>query len=236
MDPLSWLYTRDAVGPGSASFVPPPVRVAPLALSAPVAVEAPPQVEELPPPAPLPEPEPIDPVIEAARSTPQVKRGLATRRAIFARLARTRELLILWGKLEKFVADPARRLSRTETAELRKQVEAFVEVLGDFPLFGEAGHPGYLIVALTDLDGVKTIQNLNTNQRESLRRDWVSGRKFLEAHRSYLRGEIRAMRSRGRLSHWIRACRAILNERPLYAALVLLGLVAVGVAVWKNAL
>src|SRR5204863_5220939 len=119
------------------------------------------------------------------------------------------------GKLDKYLADPARKLARGEAGELRKQVETIVEALEDFPLLGEAGQPGYLIVSLTDLEGVKTIQTLSTSQRESLERDWKAGRKFLEAHRDYLRTEVQAMKRRGWFNRLVRAARAYLNEKPV---------------------
>jgi hypothetical protein len=89
-------------------------------------------------------------------------------------------------------------------------------------------------VSLTTLDRARDLRNLTLSQRESLQRDWKAGLRFLEAHRDFLRVELRIHRGRGRGERFIRAARAYLNEQPLCALLVLLALVAIVIAVWRS--
>jgi hypothetical protein len=245
-DPLVWLYTPGMNGPGGQTPPPPPVRLPtapPLVVDAPAPpvernTPPPPTVERTtPPPPPLPAappPPPIDTVVQSAQSSPRVQRGLATRRALYNRIARTRGLLHLWHRIGKHLLDADKRLSKQEASELYKLVNELEDTLGDFPLLGEAGQPGYLILNLTQLDKARALQGLSTSQRESLQRDWKSSLRFLEAHRDYLRRQLRAHRKRGLVERAIRAARAYINEQPLAAALLLLALAAVSVAVWKS--
>jgi hypothetical protein len=173
-------------------------------------------------------------VVQAAQSSPQVQRGLATKRALYHRVAHTRELLRLWHRIGNHLVDADKRLNKQEASELYKLVKELGDTIGDFPLLGEAGQPGYLILNLTQLDKARALQGLSTSQRESLQRDWKAGLRFLEAHRDYLRYEVRAIRRRGLIERSIRAARAYLNEQPLAAALLLLALAAVSVAVWRT--
>ena len=194
-DPLVWMYTPSATGPTSelparaslseaSVLTPPPLPVEPIAP---------------PPPAspPAPPPAPIDSVVQAAQTSPQAQRGLATKRALYRRVARTRKLLGVWYRAGKHLADEEKRLSKQEASELYKLVKELSDLLEDFPLLGEAGQPGYLIVNLIQLDKSRDLQTLTTSQRESLKRDWKSGLKFLEAHRDYLRDVLYAYRQRG---------------------------------------
>src|SRR5262249_24736644 len=130
--------------------------------------------------------------------------------------------------------DPQKRLSRPDAGELFKLVREIEDALEDFPLLGEAGQPGYLIVALTQLDKARALQGLTTSQRESLSRDWKASLKFLEAHRDYLRAELRANRRRSWGERLVRAVRAFFNERPLAAWAILFALFAVIVALWRD--
>ena len=54
------------------------------------------------------------------------------------------------------------------------------------------------------------------------------------AHRDYLRTEVQAMKRRGWFNRLVRAARAYLNEKPVCGLLVLLALVAIGIAVWRS--
>jgi hypothetical protein len=236
-DPLVWLYTPGMNGPGGQTPPPPPVR---LPTAPPLAVQPPPPppAERTTPPPPTlpaaPPPEPIDTVVQAARASPQAQRGLATRRALYHRVARTRGLLHLWHRIGKYLVDADKRLNKQEASELYKLVKELEDTLGDFPLLGEAGQPGYLILNLTQLDKARALMGLSTSQRESLQRDWKAGLKFLESHRDYLRTELRIHRKRGLIERTVRASRAYLNEHPLAASLLVLGLAAVSVAIWKT--
>jgi hypothetical protein len=226
-DPLVWLYTPGMAGP--AGEVPlPPVRLSP-GPQAPVLEAPPPPV--LPP---APPPEPVDTVVEAAQTSPAVRRGLATKRALYNRIARTRELLRLWQRVGKHLDDAEKRLGKQEAGELYKLVRQVEDKLEDFPLLGEAGQPGYMIVSLTQLEKARALQGLNTSQRESLSRDWKAGRKFLEAHQVYLRAELRAHRRRSWAGRMLRTVRAFFNEEPLAAWALVVALFVVVVALWRD--
>jgi hypothetical protein len=181
--------------------------------------------------------EPTDGVIEAAQRSPQAQQGLGTKRALYHRVAHTRRLLRLWHAIGRHVKEPQPRLSRPAAAELLRLLGEVEEALEDFPPpLGEAGQPGYLLVALLQMDNARNrIQNLTDRQRESLARDWESGLRFLSAHREFLRGELRAMRRRGILARYFRAARATINEKP-GAALILVafGFLALALSIWRT--
>jgi hypothetical protein len=193
-------------------------------------------VEPTPPPPPEPEPEPIDPVVEAAQSAPQSRRGLGTRRALYRRLRRTRRLLRLWRRLGKYLSDPERALARGEANELRRLLGKVETELDEFPPpLGEAGQPGYMVVALTQTDSARTIQTLSSSQRQSLERDWQAGQRFLIAHRDFLLAKLQVVRKMRPVERLARAVRIYLHESPSAAAvLVILGLVALGVAILRS--
>jgi hypothetical protein len=151
-------------------------------------------------------------------------------------VARTRHLLRLWHRQRKYLDHPEKRLSRPEAADLAKTVGQVEEALESYPLLGEAGQPGYLIVSLTQFDRARDLQNLAPGTRESLQRDWQAGLRFLEAHRDFLRAELRRHRRRSRAERLVRIVRACLNEQPLVALLVLMALLALGIAVWRTSL
>jgi hypothetical protein len=237
-DPLVWMYTPGDAGPGS-EVPPPPVRAA---LPSAPTVTPPPlpplpaeQDTPAPPTAPIePPPEPVDPMVEAAQTSPQARRGLATRRALYRRVARTRELLRLWHRAGKHLEKPEKALGKQEASELYKLVKELEDALEDFPLLGEAGQPGYLIVNLLTYDKARDLQGLTLSQRESLNRDWQAGRKFLEAHRDYLREVLHEHQQRGWGERLIRIVRAYLNEQPWAALLVVVALAAIAVALWRT--
>jgi hypothetical protein len=231
-DPLVWLYTPGMNGPGELP-PPPPVRVAPITIEVAEEVETAEPTPPSPPP-PAPTEVPIDPILEAAQQSVQARRGLATRRALYRRVGLTRHLQRLWHRLGKYLNDTEKRLSRPEASELYKLVEQIEEACFDFPLLGEAGQPGHLILSLTQLDRSKALLTLSQGQRESLQRDWEAGLRFLEAHRDYLRVEIAASRGRSRWVECVRAIRSWLNEKPLAGVLVLLALLALSIAVWRS--
>jgi hypothetical protein len=242
-DPLSWLY---APPPLPAAPPPLPADWDRAAAAAPAAVAAPtppppasPAPAASPPPMPPipvpPPPEPADPVLEAAQDSPQARRGLGTKRALYYRIARTRHLLRLWAHIGRYVSASKRRLGRgAEAKDLVANLAEIQEVLEHFPpLLGEAGQPGYLVLALTEVDVPATFPGLSVSQREALGRDWRAGLKLLTAHRDFLRGELRAMRRRGPLDRVVRAGRSFLSDQPGAAVLLLLALLALGVALWR---
>jgi hypothetical protein len=196
-------------------------------------VELPPeQSRDTLPPIPVialppPEPDPVDPVIEAAES-PSARRGLNTRRSLYRRIAKTRELIHAWTALGKYLASPKRKLRRpAEATDLIRQLENVQHLLTQFPpLMGEAGQPGYLVLALAQLVIVPTFQTLSLSQREALSRDWKSGGKLLEAHRAFLRREASAMRRRPFGVRLSRAIDSFINDH-FGVVLIGLGMIAV---------
>jgi hypothetical protein len=178
----------------------------------------------------------IDHAAELAQTSPAARRGLGTKRALYRRLARTRELARAWEQAGKYLAWPKRRLTRpAEEAELVEVLTTIPGLLRGFPrLLGEAGQPGYLIVALARQQGiVPTFQTLLASQREAYARDWWAGRTLLGAHREFLREELRTLRKRSRLARYARAVRVFVAEQP-GGLLVLLALVALNVAIWRT--
>jgi hypothetical protein len=187
-----------------------------------------------PPPAPVPLPEPVDPVLEAARTGPACRR-IATRWGIYQRITRTRQLLRLWQHMGRYLRSPKRRLARsTEGPELLRLLEETSTWLAKFPpLLGEAGQPGYLVLALTQVDTIKVFQSFSAHQREALSRDWSAAIKLLNAHRDYLRQELRAMRRRPFRQQLCRAGWSLIVDQP-GAVLLLLSLVALNLALWHS--
>lgn len=239
-DPLIWLYTPGVAGPGEMPL--PPVRGATAPTPAVAVVESADPAPSAPSsPSPSPSPQapaavPVDPIRDAAQNAPQVRKGLATRTALYRRIALTRHLLRQWHKLGKYLLDPDRRLTRQEAGDLYRLIEQIEESADGFPLLGQTGYPGQLIFHLTALDRPRDLRNLDHLQRDSLRRDWEFGLRFLEAHRDFLRMEMAVFRSRSRSDRAVRLLRAWLNDSPWIGLLVLLALLAVGIAVWRSIL
>lgn len=247
-DPLAWLYAPSTRNGASASATAPPplppVPVLPPPLPGSVATATPPptaaparaQKPAPPPPAPAPAPPPVDPLIEAAQHSPQARRGLGTKRALYYRLCRTRELVHAWNRVGKFLSSPRRRIARQGDAPELIRALHEVEALRDRfpPLIGEAGQPGYLILTLAQLATTNTFQTLAFSQRQALSRDWQAGLKLLTAHREFLRQELRVLRKRNILDRMIRAVRYFFRDQPAVALLVLLALLALNVALYRT--
>jgi hypothetical protein len=244
-DPLAWLYSPlPTVGPQTPL---------PKVVSPPLLPPVPPPLPATPPPLPEaavspsagatpataqptpPEPqEPIDPLVQAAESRP-ARRGLCTRRALYKRVASTRQLIRSWNELGKSVASPKRRLLRSgDIRALQQALETIRTQLRDFPpLLGEAGQPGYLLFSTGALDDAE-VQALSPDQREALSRDWKAGLKLLSAHCDFLRKQIRRQRGWSIRERVARTVRAALADQPAFV-LVLLALLALNVAVWRYA-
>ncbi|HJT76995.1 MAG TPA: hypothetical protein VJ739_07300, partial [Gemmataceae bacterium] len=178
-----------------------------------------------------------DPAKEAAQSE-LARRGLGTKRALYRRLAQARRLARAWEVAGKYLAWPKRRVSRpAEATELVKVLGEIREALRGFPrLLGEAGQPGYLVIALTRQPAVvPTFQTLLASQREALARDWWAGRTLLQEHRAFIRQELRTLRKRGLVYRALRAARSLVSDHPA-GLLVLLALLALAVALWRSIL
>jgi hypothetical protein len=242
-DPLAWLFgpqvepAMQALDRPSvrdwASAPPPPraPRVSPESEILPVAdvdvngVVSTAASSEVAPTPPAPPAEPVDPLMEAA-SSPPARRGLGTKRALYYRIARTRKLLRAWENAGRYVGQPYRRLTRsTEANELSRQLNAIHRHLRHFPpLLGEAGQPGFYVVALARQSKplmVPTFRMLLPMQREVLARDWRDGLKLIQAHGRFLRGEVRALRRATRWARVGRAVRALLHEHRFELGLLI---------------
>jgi hypothetical protein len=179
--------------------------------------------------------EPVDPLLEAAQSGP-ARRGIGTKRALYYRVARTRQVLRAWTSLGKYLRSPKRRLNRsTEGPNMVRHLEEITKLIKGFPpLLGEAGQPGYLVLALTQVDTIKVFQSFSAHQREALTRDWRAGVKLLLAHRDFLRQELRALRKRTFGQHLVRATLSLITDQP-GTVLLLLALLAINIALWRYA-
>ncbi len=189
----------------------------------------------LAPPLPSAPPlEPADPFLDAAQSG-SARRGIGTKRGIYQRIARTRQLRRLWNDLGKYLSSPKRRLNRSvDGPELIRLLDEITTLLRRFPpMLGEAGQPGYLVLALTQVDTVKVFQSFSPHQREALSRDWSSAMKLLTAHCDFLRQELRVMRKRPLGQRLLHAGWSLLVDQP-GTVLVLLALLAINVALWRS--
>jgi hypothetical protein len=216
-DPLAWLYA-----PGMA----PPVRSTTretidakldkttVEIAIPAEAAASPASEAAAPP--LPPEEPVDPALQAARSGP-ARRGLGTKRAIYQRISRTRKLIRAWVQAGKYLGEARFELKeKAEAIDLVRQLTIIRQQLRDFPpLLGQAGQPGYLVIALArQPEIVKTFQALSASQRKSYVRDWQAGLTFLAAYRLYLREELWNLRRQTRVGRMLRALAGLFTDYP----------------------
>jgi hypothetical protein len=176
------------------------------------------------PPVPVPE----DPALEAARSAP-ARRGLGTKRAIYQRISRTRGLIRAWVKVGTYLGNPGYKLTqKNEAIDLVRQLTIIRHHLQDFPpLLGEAGQPGYLVVALArQPEIVKTFQGLSPVHRKAYVGDWKAGLTFLAAYRFFLREELQKLRTQGRAARLLRFLGSLFTDYPGWWLLVLGGVAA----------
>jgi hypothetical protein len=177
---------------------------------------------------------PVDPVFETARSSPEARRGIGTRRALYNRLAHTRQILRAWEQAGKFLSQPRRRLTQpAEEEDLVQQFGKIRELLDGFPaIVGQPGQPGQHVVAIARQQLVlQTFQMLDLNQRTALAKDWVAGKALLTSHRHFIRQELQAHRKRTWWGRTVRAVRAALNDHPGWVLLGV-GLAALAVALF----
>jgi len=222
-DPLAWLFgpwNKGTVDGGAAptpiSTPTPPMEPMPGPESpvvAPVAI-SPARVAEAPT---LAEQEPEDPVVGAAAHSSPARRGLGTKWALYYRISRTRQLLRAWIMVGKYFGEASFVLtSKADAIEMVRQLTAIRQLLQNFPpLLGQAGQPGYSVVALARQQMiVQTFLALLPSQREVLSRDWQKGLELLAAHRRFLREELSVLRRKGRLGRAARAVKALLADHP----------------------
>jgi hypothetical protein len=210
---------------------PPPPRTTPVGDTAP---SNPTLSETVPPPAAptVPPPEPPDPLAVAARSA-EARRGLATKRAFYYRVVRTRRLLQAWEAAGKYLASVSWSPARpAEATDMMYQMQAIRELLRTFPpLLGETGQPGHYVLTLARQQAVvPALQLYNEHQRELLARDWKHGRDLLRHHRGFLRQQLQAMRRQSRFRRQVRAVRDFFWDHIGMVLVLLAGLSLLGLA------
>src|SRR5262249_56838487 len=93
----------------------------------------------------------VDPAVEAAEKSPAARRGLGTKRALYRRLAQTRQLARAWEQAGKYLAWPKRRGTRpAEAAQLIGAVqEGRTAPRGFPPPLAAAAQPGCPVARLS---------------------------------------------------------------------------------------
>jgi hypothetical protein len=160
------------------------------------------------------------------------RRGLGSKAALYYQIARARQLLWAWEQVGKYLSRPTRFVSRpAEATDLIHHMAIIRELISTTtPLLGEAGQPGYLVLALARQQMiVPTLQTLLPSQREALARDWQAGYTLLRSVRRFLRQELHIVRSRRGWRHAVRLISISLRDYP-GAVLLLLAWVAVNLA------
>jgi hypothetical protein len=190
-----------------------------------------------PPPAPAPTaPSPVAPPQPKASTAPAP--GMpSNRRTIYHRLARVRRLLRAWRGVEHYLGDSGWRIARpTDADALAGACAELVALVDALPRgVGRAGEPGYLVMALARQQViVSTFQALLPSQREALARDWSAGMTQLEMQLAVLRSAARALRKKGSFRRSAARVVALLFDRP-ELALLLLGCLALLIAIWRTA-
>jgi hypothetical protein len=245
-DPLAWLFgpwnPTPPAPPAPAQEIPwsqlegqaaaPPVRldVAPPASAAVVETATAPAgatVQANVSAADVPVVEGTDALVDAVRSSPVARRGLSTKRALYYRVTRTRQLLWAWDRVGRYLGDPGRAVTRqAEANDLVRQLQIVRSLLRSFPpILGEAGQPGnYVLTLARQPDVLAKFQKYLPAQRETLARDWNDARALLLAHRAFLRQELRAMRRSGSFRRAARVVAAHVREHSGRVLFFLAGL------------
>jgi hypothetical protein len=216
------------------SATPPPVRVATAPEAAtPVAQHSP--ASSAPTVAAAPS---ADPGREAVRAARAARRGLGTRGALYRRLQDTRRMLRAWDQAGKYLARARGRLTRpAEAAELTRRLARLDALLVAFPpLIGDAGQPGYRVVALArDENVVHMFKAMSDTEREALAQDWSLGRAVLLAHQRYVRQLARSVRRQGWLQRALRALQVAINDHPAWIlVLVAVAFLLFGITLWSR--
>ena len=176
--------------------------------------------------------EKLDPAAAEA-SAAQARRGIGTKRTLYFRIARTRKLLAAWDQAGKFLAHPQRRITKpAEATDLIRALGRIQTLLRGFPpVMGQAGQPGYHVVALASQTApVPLFQTLLPSQRDALAQHWEAGKKLLTAHCQFLRQEARARRNRSKFGRGLRAATSFVVDNPEYV-LFALALLAITIAI-----
>jgi hypothetical protein len=147
-----------------------------------------------------------------------------------------RRLLRAWRGLEQHLGDAAWRVSRpgdaislmTRCAELATQARTLPEGVGN------AGEPGYLVMALARQQVVvPTFQSLLPGQREALARDWSTGLDQLHRQLAALRAATRTLRKKSPFRKRATHILTFLSLHPSFV-LLLLGVLALLIAALRT--
>jgi hypothetical protein len=167
--------------------------------------------------APDPVEAPIAPPTASAPHVPVAVRldAVHTRRDLYFRIARTRQIQHLWDRVGMHLSNPRRRFKRpAEATALIQHMQALPKLIQSFPSqLGQAGQPGYLVLALARQQLiVPTLQTLLPSQRMALARDWEAGKLYLREQYRLLRDQSQHLRRRSVWSHLVRLTRSVLNN------------------------
>lgn len=176
----------------------------------------------------------IDPIQEVARCA-IARFNLGTRNGVYNRLLLTRRLIQHWETIGKYVKFPERKLNRKSAAnELDYELSVVGDLLKEFPpILGQAGQPGYQVMTLATMQLLKTFQNMDLLQRQSLSLDWYSGRNLLRSHTRFVRNRGKELRKANKFQRFLSGISSILFER-IGLILVLIALVALNLAIWRT--
>jgi hypothetical protein len=179
----------------------------------------------------LPPAETAEQVITSlAEASEEARGGLVTLQAVIERADRTRQLLIAWRRLGRYLGNPKRRVTRgIERGDFARKLEALLEAAERHPEFvAHPGRPGYRAVALAHLQITPDVFNaMGDEPREQLARDWTLAHRILLAHRRFLLRQFKVLRRQGRFGRVVHALRSSFRDHPaLWTGLA----AAVGVA------
>jgi hypothetical protein len=166
----------------------------------------------------------------------RARKRLGTKRALLARISRTRQILAVWRHTGKYLHQTNRQqMKPAEARDLLHHMEVLRELLRwSGGLLGRAGQPGYLVLSLARQELiVPTLQTLQPSQRQALARDWEAGRDLLAAHMRALRLELRELRRKNRVGRALRAVGIGLFDNPA-AVLLVLAIVALDVVFYPR--
>ena len=197
---------------------PPPVRGGPKTPRAAIPVGIP---EPVAPPVPTEQAqaEKEEEIIRnLAEESSEARAGLLTLRTVLERADLTRQLLIAWRRVGRYLGNPRRRITRDlERSDFTRKLEAVIEAAERHPEFvAHPGRPGYRAIALAHLQITPDVFNaMGEEPRELLARDWALAHKILLAHRRYLLRQFKALRRQGLLGRAKYTLRSIYNEHPM---------------------
>lgn len=151
------------------------------------------------------------------RKSAAAPRGWGTRRALYQRLARARQLRAAWEKAGKYVGRATARANKPhEAVEMARHMTAIRDLMEGYPsVLGESGQPGQLMAALARQQVIApTFQSFVPSQREALARDWLAGQKLLQEQYDSLRQQLQKSRPRSGWPRSLRVAGEFLRDHP----------------------